>query len=126
MKLGMNDYNMESVNEKSTAYARIAKRLLDKGVPLHFMGRSDGPEPFGSVHAFPDVDAKNLASVRFPISFRRGQHPPRHRRIDEAIHRPWLGGSRDRIGREGSSRPRRCSERNRSGCPVSLASHFSW
>ncbi|KAG7529478.1 hypothetical protein FFLO_05620 [Filobasidium floriforme] len=38
IKLGINDYNIESVNEKSMAYARIAKNLLDKGAPLHFIG----------------------------------------------------------------------------------------
>jgi len=40
VKLCINDYNIESVAEKSIAYAQLAKRLLDKGAPLHCIGQS--------------------------------------------------------------------------------------
>ena len=38
VKLYINDYNIESVNDKSKAYAAIAKKLLDQGKPLHGIG----------------------------------------------------------------------------------------
>lgn len=40
IKLCINDYNIESVSEKSIAYAQLAKKLLDKGAPLHCIGQS--------------------------------------------------------------------------------------
>ena len=38
LKLYINDYNIESVNNKSMALQTIAKGLLDKGAPLHGIG----------------------------------------------------------------------------------------
>jgi hypothetical protein len=88
------------------AYARIAKNLLDKGAPLHFIGKSDGAEPAAAVRAsFSGADIELPVPFRLRISLRRWSDPSGHRRVDEAIHRSWLGGPLDRIGREGFSRP---------------------
>ncbi len=37
-KLYLNDYNVEGVSPKSTAYYELARQLLDDGVPVHGMG----------------------------------------------------------------------------------------
>jgi len=38
VKLYINDYNIESVNAKSTATLALAKKLLAQGKPLHGIG----------------------------------------------------------------------------------------
>jgi endo-1,4-beta-xylanase len=38
MKLCINDYNIETVNAKSQAMAKVAAGLLAKGAPLHCIG----------------------------------------------------------------------------------------
>lgn len=40
MKLCINDYNIETVNPKSQAMAKVAAGLLAKGAPLHCIGQS--------------------------------------------------------------------------------------
>ena len=37
-KLFLNDYGIDGINPKSTAYLKLARRLLKQGVPLHGMG----------------------------------------------------------------------------------------
>ncbi|GGZ16379.1 endo-1,4-beta-xylanase [Streptomyces poonensis] len=57
-KLFMNDYNVEGVNAKSTAYYDLAKQLLAEGVPVQGFGIQGH---LATQYGFPGQVAENLA-----------------------------------------------------------------
>ncbi|WP_193241704.1 endo-1,4-beta-xylanase [Streptomyces phaeolivaceus] len=57
-KLFLNDYNVEGVNPKSTAYYELAKRLRAEGVPVHGFGAQGH---LAIQYGFPGQVAENLA-----------------------------------------------------------------
>ncbi|KAI9632470.1 xylanase [Dioszegia hungarica] len=80
VKLYINDYNIESINNKSLAHAAIAKKLLSQGAPLtgygfqaHFIGGSAPNDTAQAMKMFTDMGlevAITELDVRVPVNNR--------------------------------------------------------
>lgn len=104
VKLYINDYNIESMNNKSLAYADLARSLLDQGAPLdgigfqcHFIG-GDVPEDIAATaNMFTDMGlevAFTELDIRVPVN-NRGLTNETWLEI-QSVNRPIaLGGQAD-------------------------------
>lgn len=80
VKLYINDYNIESMNNKSLAYAELARSLLDQGAPLdgigfqcHFIGGQVPDDIAETVNMFTDMGlevAFTELDIRVPVNNR--------------------------------------------------------